>query len=52
MDYTQSDGKAYVRGVASSGPSRGCESSAPLTYTRVSFYLDWISAHTGIAIDR
>nr|AYV99612.1 venom polypeptide [Dolopus genitalis] len=37
-------------GVASYVHSSGCELGLPVSYTRITSYLDWISKHTGIPI--
>ena len=45
------NGVYVTRGIVSFGSSAGCDSGAPDAFTRVEYFLDWISDHTGIAID-
>ncbi|XP_067613410.1 collagenase-like [Eurosta solidaginis] len=35
-------------GIVSTGSSKGCETGAPALHTRVTSYLDWIRANTGL----
>ena len=45
------DGRSYLQvGVASFVAGSGCESGLPHGFTRVTSYLDWITANTGIEI--
>ncbi|MCL4147869.1 UNVERIFIED_CONTAM: hypothetical protein GTU68_064447 [Idotea baltica] len=46
-----SGGLTYSRGVTSFVSSSGCMSGLPDGFTRTTYYLDWIEANTGIAID-
>jgi len=48
MGFKGPDGRYTSIGVTSFGSSQGCESGIPDAFTRVSSYLDWISASTGI----
>ncbi|XP_043071324.1 serine protease 1-like [Drosophila grimshawi] len=36
-------------GIASFGSQKGCEKGLPVAFTRVTNYLDWIQAETGVA---
>lgn len=38
-------------GIVSYGSTDGCEKGSPAVYTRVGFYLDWISHHTDIRVE-
>lgn len=44
------DGSRTQVGVVSFGSSRGCDAGDPAGFTRVTWYLDWISENTGIGI--
>jgi secreted trypsin-like serine protease len=45
------DGNSFLQiGVVSFVSSAGCASGYPSGYTRVSSYLDWIAAETGVDI--
>ncbi|XP_058457025.1 uncharacterized protein LOC131434371 [Malaya genurostris] len=43
--------QATLIGIVSYGSTEGCERGSPVVYTRVGYYLDWISHHTRIAIE-
>ena len=46
----QSDGRFTQVGIVSFGSSAGCEVGYPAGFTRVTGFLAWISALTGIRV--
>ncbi|PSN56185.1 hypothetical protein C0J52_01416 [Blattella germanica] len=50
LTVLESDGQITQVGVVSFGISFGCEIGWPLAFARVTYYLDWIAATTGIPI--
>ncbi|PSN56184.1 hypothetical protein C0J52_01417 [Blattella germanica] len=50
LTVLESDGQITQVGIVSFGISFGCEIGWPLAFARVTYYLDWIAATTGIPI--
>ena len=45
------EGRFTEFGIVSFGHIFGCELGYPVTFTRVTIYMDWIAKNTGIMID-
>jgi len=49
--YQESDGMYTQVGIVSFGAAAGCTLGYPVTFTRVTSYLLWISSTTGVRFD-
>jgi secreted trypsin-like serine protease len=49
--YQESDGLYTQVGIVSFGAAAGCQLGYPAGFTRVTSYLSWISAITGLRFD-
>lgn len=51
LTIVDSDGELTQIGVVSFGLALGCERGWPGAFVRVTFYLDWLTANTGLTFD-